>query len=154
MTAKPSRSASVGDAATDISTAPNLLTDLPRRQMALLSQSASAIYRGSEAVRQIQQQAAQRAAEHHQEAMEKLRGTRDFNEVMAIQAELLRYNLQESAQYWQQLTSAVLKLQAEMISGAGQMDDPGAEPTLGGLQRAFAATLNGEAPEAAEAAPH
>ena len=154
MTAKPSRSASVGDAATDVSNAANLLSELPRRQMALLSQSACAFYRGSAAVRQIQQQAARRAAEHHQEAMEKLRDTRDFNELMAIQAELLRYNLQESAQYWQQLTSAVFKLQAEMISGAGPMEDPGAEPTLDGLQRAFAATLNGAESDTAEAAPH
>lgn len=68
---------------------------------------------------------------------------------MAIQAELLRVNLQESAQYWQQLATAVLKVQSEMISGTGQVLDPGAEPTLDALQHALAATLNGSATEAA-----
>ncbi len=42
----------------------------------------------------------------------------------------------------------MLKLQSEMISGAGQVLDPGTEPTLDALQRAFAATLNGSATEA------
>jgi hypothetical protein len=149
MTARSSRSASTGDSGTDASSSMNLVTDLPRRQLAMMSQSASALYRGSETVRQIQQQAAQRASQHHQEAAEKLRESRDFGEVMAIQTELLRVNLQESAQYWQQLATAVLKVQSEMISGAGQVLDPGAEPTLDALQRAFAATLNGSATEAA-----
>lgn len=151
MTARSSRSASAGDAATDASAPNNMLTDLPQRQLAMLSQSASVLYRGSQAIREIQQQAAQRASRHHQEAAEKLRDSRDFSEVMAIQTELLRFNLQESAQYWQQLTTAVLKLQSEMISGAGQVLDPGAEPSLDALQRAFAATLNGSA---TQAAPH
>lgn len=151
MSARSPRSSTAGDVATDPSSAANMLADLPRRQLAMLSQSASVLYRGSEVVRQLQQQAAQRASEHHQEAAEKLRDSRDLNEMMAIQAELLRFNLQESAQYWQQLATAMLKVQAEMISGAGQVLDSGAEPTLDALQRSFEATLN----DAATAAtPH
>lgn len=148
MTAKTARGASASNGEDTPGSPIDLVTDLPRRQMAMLSQSASMLYRGSEAMRQIQQEAAQRAARQHQEAAEKLRDSRDFSEVMAIQAELLRFNLQESAQYWQQVATAVLKLQSEMIGGAGQVLDPASEPTLDALQRAFAATLNGSATEA------
>ena len=147
MTAKTARATAANGE--DPASPMNLVTDLPRRQLAMLSQSASMLYRGSEALRQIQQEAAERASRQHQEAAEKLRDSRDFGEVMAIQTELLRFNLQESAQYWQQLATAVLKLQSEMISGAGQALDPGSEPTLDALQRAFADTLNGSASEAA-----
>jgi len=150
MSARNTRTNSAGDAEnstnTEAANAASLLADLPRRQMALVSQAASALYRGSEAVRQVQQDVAKRATDRHQEAAEKLREARDFSEVMAIQTELLRYDLQESAQYWQQVTTALLKVQAEMITGAGEMLDPSAaEPTLDSLQRAFAATLNGSA---------
>jgi hypothetical protein len=129
-----------------------MMTDLPRRQLAMLSQSASAWYRGSETVRQIQQQAAQRASQQHQQAAERLRGSRDFGELMAIQGDLLRFNLQETALYWQQMATALLKVQSEMISGAGDVLNPAAEPTLDALQRAFAQTLNGGA--TAESAAH
>src|SRR5512133_1063866 len=141
MTAKNARGASAADGE-DTASPMNLVSELPRRQLAMLSQSASTLYRGSETLRQIQQQAAQRASLQHQQAAEKLRDSRDFGEVMAIQTELLRFNLQESASYWQQMATAVLKLQSEMMSGAGQMlSDPASEPSLDALQRAFAATL-------------
>ncbi|MEO8656520.1 MAG: phasin family protein [Ramlibacter sp.] len=148
MTAKTVRGAAAANGE-DTASPINLVTDLPRRQLAMLSQSASTLYRGSEALRQIQQQAAERASRQHQEAAEKLRDSRDFGEVMAIQTELLRFNLQESAQYWQQLATAVLKLQSEMISGTRQVLDPGSDPTLDALQRAFADTLNSSASAAA-----
>lgn len=149
MSAKPARGASNANGE-DTSLPLNLVADLPRRQLAILTESASALYRGSEAMRQIQQQAAQRAAQQHQQAAEKLRDSRDLGDVVAVQTELLRYNLQESAQYWQQLTTAVLKLQSEMISGAaGQVLEQAGEPTLDSLQRAFAATLNGSATQTA-----
>lgn len=148
MSAKTARGAS-GANAEDTASPMNLATDLPRRQLAMLSNSASTLYRGSEALRQIQQQAAQRAAQHHQQAAEKLRDSRDFGEVMAVQSELVRFAVQESAQYWQQLGTAMLKLQSEMFSSAaGQEPESGSEPTLDALQRAFAATLNGSAAQA------
>jgi hypothetical protein len=148
MTAKSTRGPSAANGEDPVSPM-NLVTDLPRRQLAMLSQSASTLYRSSESLRQIQQEAAQRASQQHQQAADKLRDARDFGEVMAIQAELLRFNMQESAQFWQRLATAVLTLQSEMISGAGRALEPANDPTLDALQRAFAATLNGSATEAA-----
>jgi hypothetical protein len=143
MTAKTQRAASTRT--TESTTSPfNLLADLPRRQLALATQSATALFRGSEALRKIQQQAAHRATLQHQEAIERLKGECGFNDLLAIQADLLRFNMQEAAQYWQQLATAGLQVQADMVSGASQVAlDSAAEPTLDSLQRAFEASLNG-----------
>lgn len=119
-----------------------LLADLPRRQMALATQSASALLRGSEALRKIQQQAAHRASVHHEEAVERLREPCDFNDLLSIQADLLRFNLQEMTQYWQQVASAALKVQVDMVGTAGHAADNGPDPALDLLQRAFAESLD------------
>lgn len=143
MPAKNSR-ANTSDEAGNALLAPfSAMADLPRRQMALMTQSASAVLRGSEELRKIQQQSAHRALAQHQDAAQRLRGQVDFNELLTIQAELLRFNLQEAAQYWQQLTSTALKVQAEMVSSATEALDEGDEPTLDSLQRAFEASLDG-----------
>jgi hypothetical protein len=65
---------------------------------------------------------------------------------MAIQTELLRFNVQEAAQYWQQIATAAFKAQADLVGTAGQaLEASGDEPTLDSLQRAFEASLNGSA---------
>jgi hypothetical protein len=118
--------------------------DLPRRQLALMTHSATALFRGSQELRRIQQEAALRATQHHEEAAERLREPCDFSDLVALQAELVRFNLQEAANYWNQLANAAFKLQADMVSSAGEAVMEGAsEPTLESLQRAFEATLNG-----------
>lgn len=120
--------------------------DLPRRQLALMTHSATALFRGSQELRRIQQEAASRATQRHEEAAERLREPCDFSDLVALQAELVRFNMQEAANYWNQLANAAFKLQADMISSAGEAVAEGAsEPTLESLQRAFEATLNGAA---------
>jgi len=153
MTAKTSRT-TANETTASASLAPlGLLADLPRQQLALMTQSASALMRASESVRKVQQQAAHRASAQHQEVAERLRGPCDFNELMAIQTELLRFNLQEATQYWQQIATAALKAQADLVGTAGQAlgDGSGAEPTLDSLQKAFEASLNGSASAASAA---
>jgi hypothetical protein len=117
----------------------NDLADLPRKQFALMTQSASALFRGSEAMRKIQQQTAHRAAVHQDEVRERLRTPCDLSELLAIQGELMRFNMQEAAQYWQQLTDVALKVQADVVSRVAE--DAQAEPTLDSLQRVFQASL-------------
>ena len=121
----------------------NFMADLPRRQLALMNRSFSVLYRSSEALRKVQQQAAHRATARHEQAAERLRGQCDFAELMSIQTELLRSGLEEAAQYWQQLASAVLKVQVEMAGTTSEVLDSGSEPTLEALQQAFEASLNG-----------
>jgi hypothetical protein len=145
MTAKTSRGAGGETAGTASFTQLGLLADLPRQQLALMTQSASALLRASESVRKVQQQAAHRASAQHQEMAQRLSAPCDFQELMAIQGELLRFNLQEAAQYWQQIAAAALKAQTELMGSAGQALDPGGEPTLDSLQRVFEASLDGSA---------
>jgi len=152
MTAKTSRSTSTESPETASLTPLGLLADLPRQQMALMTQSACALMRASESVRKVQQQTAHRASAQHQEIAERLRAPCDFNELMTIQGELLRFNIQEATQYWQQIVTATLKAQADLVGTAGQALDPGGEPTLDSLQRVFEASLNGSA--AAGSAAH
>src|SRR4051794_30556769 len=146
MTARTSR-AGAGETTNSTSLAPlGFLADLPRQQMALITQSASALLRASESVRKVQQQAAHRASAQHQEVAERLRAPCDFGELMAIQTDLLRFNVQEAAQYWQQIATAAFKAQADLVGTAGQaLEAGGEEPTLDSLQRAFEASLNGSA---------
>lgn len=123
--------------------------DLPRRQLALATYSATAFLRGSQELRRIQQETAERATQHHEETAERLREPCDFSDLVALQAELVRFNLQEAAHYWNQLANAALKWQADMVSSAGEaMIEGASEPTLESLQRAFEATLNGAQPAA------
>jgi len=128
----------------------NLMTDLPRRQLALMAQSMNALLRGSQELRQIQQEVSERATEHYEEALDRLRGECDYNDLMTLQAELLRFNMQEATQYWQQLATAGMKMQADMVSSARDVAlEGGGAPTLDSLQRVFAATLNGAGAAAA-----
>ena len=145
MTAKTSRGTASESATAAPFAALAVFTDLPRQQMALMTQSASAMLRASESVRKLQQQAAHRASVQHQEMAERLREPCDFSELMAIQAELLRFNYQEAAQYWQQIATAALKAQADLVGSAGQPWASEGEPTLDSLQKVFEATLNGTA---------
>jgi hypothetical protein len=145
MTAKTSRSSGTDTTDTTSLTPLGLLADLPRQQMALMTQSASALLRASESVRKVQQQTAHRASAQNEEIAARLRAPCDFNELLTIQSELLRFNIQEATQYWQQIVTAALKAQADLVGTAGQALDPGGEPTLDSLQRVFEASLNGSA---------
>jgi hypothetical protein len=144
MTVKGSRANPARQNTESQFTPANFLTELPRRQLALMAQSASALLRGSQELRQIQQEAAQRATEHFEEAIARLRSDCDYNDLLAVQAELLRFNVQETAQFWQQLATAGMKMQAEMVSSAREAAlEGGGDATFDSLQRVFAATLNG-----------
>jgi hypothetical protein len=150
--ARTPRTSGQEDAASAGLGALNFLADLPRQQLALMTQSASALFRASESMRKVQQQAAHRASLQHQEAADKLRAGCDFNEMMAIQTELLRFNMEEAAQYWRQIAGAALRIPVELVGSAGQALDAAApEPTLDSLQKAFEASLK-SAPNGATAA--
>jgi Rad3-related DNA helicase len=148
MTAKNARAASSQESGSAMLAPLNWMAELPRRQLALMTQSASALMRVSEEVRQIQQQAVQRASAHHEEVREKLGNAHDLGELLAIQQELLRFNMQEATQYWQQLAGAALKVPAQLSSAAREAEP---EPTLDALQRAFEASLQSGT---GSAAPH
>jgi Phasin protein len=102
----------------------NMLADLARQQLAVTTENTGAIFRGSEAMRKIQQDAAHQASVHHAEAAQKLRAcTGQPVDLLAIQSELMRIDMQGAGQYWQQLASAALQTQIEMMTSVSRMFD-------------------------------
>jgi hypothetical protein len=74
-------------------------------------------------MRKVQQQAAHQASEHYATAAQKLRVACQPADLLAVQSELLRFDLQEASQYWQQLVTAALQAQTEMMTTASHMLD-------------------------------
>ncbi|MDI1272866.1 phasin family protein [Polaromonas sp.] len=99
----------------------DFLADLGRQQLAVATDAACAMFRGSEAMRVIQQQAAHEASLRHQAAAQKLHGGCTPADLLAIQSDLLRFDLQGASQYWQQITTAALQSQIEMMASASHL---------------------------------
>ncbi|MFI5444721.1 phasin family protein [Polaromonas sp. UC242_47] len=155
MSTKSSRAASSNEAAS-AGTAPwNLLADFGHQQLVLATESACAVFRGSEAMRKIQQQAAHDAALHHEAIAQKLRSQSEPSDLLAIQADLMRFNLQGATQYWQQLAAAMIQTQVDMAACASQVlqtaPENGLKPALEAWQSVLYNSLNGSANQANEA---
>jgi len=127
----------------------NLLADLGRQQLALATDSACAMFRGSEAMRKAQQQAAHHASARHEAAAKKLHGPCEPADLLAIQSDLLSFDLQEATQYWQQMAAAALKVQLEMMGCASHMFSAGPgnsfKPAFEAWQTALAGSMPGAA---------
>jgi hypothetical protein len=125
----------------------NVLTDLARQQLAVTTENTGTIFRGSEAMRKIQLNAAHEASVHHAEAAQKLRAS-SFQpaDLLAIQSELLRSDMQDAGQYWQQLASVAMQTQIEMMTNVGRMFDDeaggGVKSALGVFQAAIPPMAN------------
>jgi hypothetical protein len=71
---------------------------------------------------------------------------RQFAMLLAMQADAVRFSVQQSAHFWSELANATLKWQTDVLTRAGEeIIERSAEPTLESFQRAFEATLNGRA---------
>jgi len=109
-------SRSSGPAQTDIRTpATNFVADFGRHQAIVATESACAMFRGFEAMRKIQEEVAHKALQRHAAAAQRLRGDCGPTEMMAVQADLLRFDLDAAARYWQELAAAALEMQTEII---------------------------------------
>jgi len=125
MAAKNARKAAAAKpAATETNRMPwDWAGPLNRQQMAAASEGASALFRGFEAMRRIQEQAAQAAAERHAVAAGRLRESATPTDLAVLQAEVLREDLASVARYWQDLADATLEMNAEIFNCATQMVD-------------------------------
>jgi predicted RNase H-like nuclease len=151
MTAKVSR-LRLQDQASETSIPPNLwdfFGDLGRQQLALSMQSACAMFRGSQAVRHIQEQAAHHALVQHEKVLKKLSSNAENTDLMAIQSDLLHFDMSNALRYWQDLGQTAMKTQAEMMSCATQIlnstQDNGMKATMDKWQAMLTASLNGPA---------
>ena len=100
---------------------PNIFADFGRHQLALAVEGTSALCRSSEALRKIQQEAAHEASVFHEETAQKLFTPCQPAELIAIQSELMRFCLQSSGKYWQQLVAQAMQTQVEMMRSVSQV---------------------------------
>ena len=101
----------------------HVLTELGRQQMAAATLSTSALCRGSETLRKVQQEMAHEASLRHAQAAKKLASPCQPTDMIELQSELLRSNMQSATQYWQQLLEVALQTQREMMeSMVGLLD--------------------------------
>jgi uncharacterized protein YaaN involved in tellurite resistance len=69
---------------------------------------------------------------------------RQYAMVLAMQADAMRFGMQQATRFWSEAANMALKMQADMLSRASeQIIERATEPTLESFQRAFEATLNG-----------
>jgi hypothetical protein len=115
----------------------NFLSELGRQQLALATESASALYRSNESLRKIQQEAAHEASVRHAEAAHKLFSPCEPAELLSLQSELLRTDMQCVSQYWQQLATATMQAQREMMSNMSHLLD--SEASGSGIKSALEA---------------
>lgn len=133
-----SASASASDSATSMLAPLNMLSDVTRHQLSLMTETACAVLGSSEALAKVQEQAVHQASVRHQAAAERLRGEVEPVDVLTLQSDLLRQDVQEAAQYWSQLVSAAMKTQLDMM---GRMTDMFNTGSQGGLTTAIDAWL-------------
>lgn len=81
------------------------------------------MFRGFEAMRKIQEEAAHLASVRHAEAADKLRSNCKPADLMGVQSELLRFDFDAAGRYWQQLGAAALEMQAEIMDCATHLID-------------------------------
>lgn len=116
MSARPPHPAR-GAAAKAPSAAPawNWAADLGRQQAAVIAESTNAWFRGFEAMRKIQQQAAHQASQRHAAALERLRKQDRPADLLAMQGELLRSDIEGATRYWQQMAATALEMNTEIL---------------------------------------
>ena len=86
-----------------------------RQQAAVAAESAEAMRRGIEAMRQINDRAVQGALARLAAAAQKYKEPQPPLQLLAMQGELLRLQLDGAASYWQELSAAALEMQAELL---------------------------------------
>ena len=133
MNAKAPNMASTGSAPSPWS----FLAELGRQQLAMAAESTSAIYRAREAVRAVQHQAAHEASARHAETARKLCAPCEPADMLSIQAELIRSNIQGAGQYWQQLGAAAMQTQVEMMASMSRLLDGEAGAGVESVLQAF-----------------
>jgi phasin family protein len=112
-------------------------TELGRQQMAAATLSTSALCRGSEALRKVQQEIAHDASLRHEQAAKKLSGPCQPTDMVELQTELVRSNIQSVSQYWQQLIEVALQTQREMMEGMTSLVDAKSDGGMKSVLEAF-----------------
>lgn len=101
----------------------NFFADFGRQQLSVATDASCAMLRGFQAMRKIQEEAAQQATARQQAAAEKLHTSCQPTDLLALQAGLLRDEVESAAHYWQELAATALEMQTEMMGCASHLVD-------------------------------
>ena len=99
------------------------LAELPRQQAAVACEAACAMFRGFEAMRKVQEQAAHAALARHSAAAERLKKPLPATELVGLQLELARFDLDAATHYWQALAAAAGEMSNEMAGCCAHLVD-------------------------------
>lgn len=99
------------------------VADLGRQQLVAGMQGACALFRGFEAMRQVQQQAAHASARQYGAALQKLQDPCTPEQMLEIQVDLVRFDVEAATRYWQALAGAAMEMQAQIANCAMQCAD-------------------------------
>ncbi|MEJ5991316.1 phasin family protein [Ramlibacter sp. PS3R-8] len=117
-----------------------------RESLARVAQGASTLLQGAQAFQEVQLQMLQRATLVHEQAAERLRAATSPAEVLALQGQMLVQGWQQAMQYGQELMTASMKVQGEMLAKAGQQQPSPADEgpvTFQAWQNVMLDALNG-----------
>lgn len=138
MPTKSTRQASAASESAASMLAPlAMLSDVTRQQLTMMTEATCAVLGSSEALSKIQQQAAHQASLRHNAAAESLRGEVEPMDILSIQSDLVRQDVQEAAQYWAQLASAVMRTQLDMMGRMSHVLNSGSQGGLGNAMDAW-----------------
>lgn len=101
------------------------LSDLPRQQATVACEAACAMFRGFEAMRRVQEQAAHQALARHESVAGRLKQPAKAVDLFALQADLMRFDIDAAAKYWQGLAGAAMEMQNEMAGCCAHLVDTG-----------------------------
>lgn len=118
-----------------------VVTELGRQQLAIAHESSSALYRGGEALRRVQQEIAHEASVRHAEAAQKLASPCQPTDLLMVQTELVRANVQSLTHYWQELSMVALQMHREMMLSTTHMLENESGGGIKSALEAFQATV-------------
>lgn len=93
----------------------HLLQTPAHQQVADLAEKAASLFRDIEAVQQVHQHSVQRTALKLQQAAEQLRQASGPMELLSIQSTLMMGGVQEMAQYLQEMSTTLVRMQVALI---------------------------------------
>ena len=103
-------------AAAAVSSTPDVALSLSQDQMQALIGLTDVLFKGAEEMRRCQMEAAHQAREHHEHTQARVAKARTPAELIELQTELLRFDLESSSRYWQQLAAICVATQASSMS--------------------------------------
>ena len=99
-----------------VSSTPDGALSLSQDQMQALIGLTDVLFKGAEEMRRCQMEAAHQAREHHEQTQARVAKARTPAELIELQTELLRFDLESSSRYWQQLAAICVATQASSMS--------------------------------------